>query len=146
MSSADEPEDVLARGTKAFQDLYVQSLPPDLRDPVLLPDRELWDMDMVADAMRTAPFKSVYKLHAVASALNRNPGLIARVDDLVVALGMGRNERIRDGLEQFAGGVPPWDRSDPSTVPKLTPERWGEFLRALGLEDVDLDTDLETVE
>src|SRR5262245_33782226 len=106
MSSADEPEDVLARGTKAFQDLYVQSLPPDLRDPVLLPDRELWDMDVVAVAMAAAPFKSIYKLHAVASALNRNPGLIERVDDLVVALGMGRNERIKAALEEFARRVP----------------------------------------
>src|SRR5262245_20359461 len=101
MSSADEPEDFLAPEREAFQVLYILSLPRDLRDRVLGRDRELPDMATVAEVIGAAPFKSVYKLHAVASALNRNPELRDQVDNLVVALGKRGSGPIRAGLLRF---------------------------------------------
>lgn len=144
MSEARQEDDgPLADEREAFQGLYILSLPDDLRDRVFERLRPV-DLQEVANVIATAPFKLVYKLHAVASALNRRPDLAddeANVGHLANALGRPDSEQIREGLVRFArsgpGGDPP---------PPLTPERWGEFVEALGLEGEDLDTELESAE
>jgi hypothetical protein len=132
---APKPEEV----SRPFHYLYLLSLPDGLRDQFIeahhLGGVRLRLQD-VADAMRGAPVQRVYKLHAVASALMRKPGLAdgAGASHLATAIETGDAERpdVEGGLRTFAGrqGTGP----EQASGRKLTRPSWQEFLGDVGLE------------
>lgn len=123
----EELEPVLVTFREAVHELYRASLPDDLRDP---------DADAAAAAralieVRDHGVNRLFRLHAVASNLNRRPELI-QIDndptrDLAEAIfEPGREEEqavdtLEFGLRRFA-------QSASRTGSALTPARWRTFL------------------
>jgi hypothetical protein len=139
VSNGDDPAEDDVR--RAFQDLYLLSLPNQLRREAI---RELeaevpLEMTDLANLMERAPVHRLYKFHAVASAVNRRPTLAEGDGAPALAQAMGRREdqSVIDGLQTFANAVKETD--DRPSERELTPERWRQFLEALGMEGEDAD-------
>jgi hypothetical protein len=132
------PEEV----RRPFHDLYLLSLPDELREEVVtaLPGG-VPVMEGVAEEMHDAPVQPVYKLHAVASALVRKPGLLAGPTDasfLATAIMTGQDDRgrVEDGLKDFA--LQQQAEAEHADAGRLTPARWQQFLEAIGRQEEEM--------
>lgn len=133
MTDTSSAESELERFRTAVQNLYLLSLTDDQRDRLgargLLPDiPSMGDIGLELDALTGVD--RLFKLHAVASTLNRRPQLRFNresLDGLATAIRSGdrdRNERMPDLLEDFAELA----EREPTG---LTPRRWALFLQTI---------------
>jgi hypothetical protein len=132
--AAFDEDELLEQAKQAFHNLYLLSLDDDLLNEVTrefgLDDRLV--MATRVRQMANAPVRSVYKLHAVASALNRKPDL--ETDLLADAMGSAIEDRggFIDGLRRFAESAR--HTSGQPDAGRLTPARWVQFLVDVGLQ------------
>jgi hypothetical protein len=142
MTVVSEGEHELEKFRKAVHDLYLASLSEGLRrrlsedyplPPVIPSIMEIGQM------FEGLPVHRWFKLHAVASTLNRRPQLRfdpANLAGLASAIRSGdeaRDERMPDLLDRFAELA----QEEPSG---LSPRRWVLFLRTIEEPDTDTET------
>ncbi len=130
-SDAPTPEEV----RRPFHNLYLLSLPAVLL--AQFPDVDHLDLVQMSSNMRDAPVQRVYKLHAVASALVRKPALAeGRPDASLLASAIMTDDTDRDVVEQglIAFANQQQQEADQQDAGRLTPERWHQFLRSIGLD------------
>jgi hypothetical protein len=119
------PEEV----RRPFHQLYLLSVPDELRDVVeeFVPEQPV--METVATDMEAAPVWPLYKLHSVASSLVRKPTL-ADEGALQLANAMagpvGDRGKVEKGLHDFADRMK--QESDQAGGITLTPDLWRQFL------------------
>ncbi len=126
----DDDGTVLARFRTAVHELYLASLPDGLRPP----GTNAADAAAALVEVREQGVNRVFRLHAVASNLNRRPDLVDEPDEPVrrmaeAVFDPANEEQAVDVLEF---GLRRFALSAPGTGSALTPARWRTFLRDIG--------------
>jgi hypothetical protein len=117
---------------QAVHGLYLASLPDavleELDSQGQLGDA-LVSVSGAAEVLRAAPVHRLFKLHAVASALNRKPALRANRDALAFAI-EAEDDTERD-RELLANGLDVFAQEAETQGGGLSPDRWDLFLTAI---------------